>query len=298
MFKNLHLDIYPLIFAYLPQKKLLDLLRINNRTFYKQIMKYVAAKLLKVQYEKDAKYCCELNLIISFKLAYAQNKLNLDNFQNSQYLYWACKGGHTTLVNFIIRRTKNINIINHALGGACESGNIKVVKLVLKYGACSWWDNALFGACKSGNMKIVKLMIENGANKWNFALRGACEGGNLDIIELLIKKGANDWETGFRGACESGNIQLAQFMIQKDVKRFTKDHCEDGLYIACRSGNMQFAKFMIEKGANEWNDGLYTACQHGYPAIVELMINKGAKYCQWCKKSMDEHLKYTKNDGK
>ena len=49
-------------------------------------------------------------------------------------------------------------------------------------------------------------------------------------------------------------------------------------------------KLMIEKGATNWDGGLYGACQGGHLDLAKLMIQKGATECNWCKKSIEEHL--------
>jgi ankyrin repeat protein len=75
-------------------------------------------------------------------------------------------------------------------------------------------------------------------------------------------------------------------MIEKGA-----DNWNRGLDGACFGGHLDIVKFMIEKGANEWNRGLFYACYGGHLDIVKFLIEKGANVCEFCDKSMPEHLK-------
>ena len=63
-----------------------------------------------------------------------------------------------------------------------------------------------------------------------------------------------------------------------------------GLSCACHGGHIDCVKLMIEKGADWWHWGLRCACKNGHIDIVKLMIEKGASHCDYCGKSMKEHL--------
>ncbi len=122
--------------------------------------------------------------------------------------------------------------LNYGLYGACEGGNMDVVKLMVEKGA-TWWDHGLFYACKGGNMDIIKLMIKKGANNWNNGLYSACEGGNMDIIKLMIEKaGANvNWNDGLYGACRGGHMDICKFMIENGatICRYCEESIEEHL---------------------------------------------------------------------
>ena len=66
-----------------------------------------------------------------------------------------------------------------------------------------------------------------------------------------------------------------------------------GFYGACEGGHINTVKLMIkiEIGINNWNWGLYLACRRGYMKIVKLMIENGATRCEYCNKSIIEHMK-------
>ena len=191
MFEQLHLDVYQLIFAYLTQQDLLDMLLIN-KTFYWQIMKYIP-KLKKTSRNFEVYEYCKLNLIISIKLSAKlyQNEWNY-------YAYW--------------------NHANFGLEGACESSNMKLIEFMIKKGA-TFWNWGLEGVCRGGHKMLVELMIEKGAWDWNRGLLGACEGGHKMLAEWMIEKGANDWILALQGACRGGHKKLVEMMINKGATR-------------------------------------------------------------------------------
>jgi len=126
MFEQLHLDVYQLIFAYLTQQDLLNFLLIN-KTFYQQIMKYIPAKLLKIQNNKNLEYCGNMNMIISIKL----NTLTMIDWNKG--LFGACQGGHKMLVELMIK--KGATFWNWGLEGACRGGHKMLAELMISKGA-------------------------------------------------------------------------------------------------------------------------------------------------------------------
>jgi ankyrin repeat protein len=119
----------------------------------------------------------------------------------------------------------------------------------------------MYNACKSRDDDLIELnlkFIKGDEKQLNYGLYGASESGNQSIVELMIEKGANDWNWG--------------------------------LCYACYGGHQSIVELMIEKGANDWHWGLRYACYGGHQSIVELMIKKGAHRCNYCKKSIEDHL--------
>ncbi len=180
MFEYLHLDVIPIIFSYLSQYELLNIL-LTNKFIYNQLMKYInTTKFILIDNNNNLERGCKNNLIISIK-------------QIKYILNW-----------------------DYGLYGACECGHESIVKLMIEKGANDWnWG--LYGACFGGHESIVKLMIEKGANNWNRGLYGACLGGHecIGIVKLIIEKGANDWNWGLYHACLGGNESIIKLMIEK-----------------------------------------------------------------------------------
>jgi len=181
---------------------------------------------------------------------------NFDKFTSLDFKK-ICAIGHLPLINKF-NDMKNHDYWNYGLRGACRGGHVAIINLMIEKGADDW-DDGLFEACRGGNIDIVNLMIQKEVNFWDDVLFGACQGGNIDIVNLMIQKGSNDWDWGLFGACRKGHIDIVNLMI--------------------------------EKGANDLNNGLFKACEGGHINIINLMIEKGANHCNYCRKSMEEHLK-------
>ncbi len=113
--------------------------------------------------------------------------------------------------------------------------------------------------CKNNDVIKIRKMIKIDLY-WDYRLDAACQGGHIDIVKFMIKKGANGWHLG--------------------------------LFYACFGGHIDIVKLMIEKGAQYWNWGLWGACKGGHINIIKFMIEKGAILCNYCGKSIEEHLNF------
>ena len=159
---------------------------------------------------------------------------------------------------FEVNITKRIGDNSELLEEYCINNDIIKLRKISKIDLKLLWDDGLYLASKNGNIDIANFIAEK-ETYLEWGLQGACQSGDIDIVNLMIEKGANDWN--------------------------------DGLYFACRGGHIDIVNLMIEKGADNWDWGLQAACGHGHIDIVRFMIEKGANYCEFCGKSMEEHLK-------
>ncbi len=150
------------------------------------------------------------------------------------------------------KRFRFITINNASLEKYCIDNDVIKIRKLIKMDINFYWDRGLYGACRSGHLDIVKLMIEKGACDWSGGLHTACKYGHLDTVKLIIKKGARDWNRdwnwGLFYACRGGNIDIVKLMIEKG------GNCWNwGLNNACKGGHINIIKLMIEKGAYRCN---------------------------------------------
>jgi hypothetical protein len=90
--------------------------------------------------------------------------------------------------------------IKAGLRGACSGGHIKIVDLMISYGA-SDFNGGLYEACVGGHIEIVRSMISHGATDFNHGLYEACVGGHIEIVRSMISHGATDFNHGLYMVC-------------------------------------------------------------------------------------------------
>ena len=140
-------------------------------------------------------------------------------------------------------------IVDNALVAAIETGNLKMVKLVERYGGkcrnClemavnykfrhildyfieKGYDNinnlneALLGSVYSEYMPLSKYVISKGANAINSAMIVAVAMNRMDFVEYFIELGANDWNAGLKKATRNRKIDIMKFFISKGACNLT-----------------------------------------------------------------------------
>lgn len=103
----------------------------------------------------------------------------------------------------------------------CEGGNLKVIDLLEKYGACNY-IYGLIGACKAGHLHIAYRMLKKGVTKdaLNFGLLLASWRGRTSVVRLLIDNGAVELQEALEGAISHNHEFLAHYLIRRmDCRR-------------------------------------------------------------------------------
>ena len=189
-------------------------------------------------------------------------------------------------------------LINHGakrgLFSSVSSGDTEEVKRRISQGAevnaIRIGQSLLHIACQSGNKKIVELLINSGADVNVSNRRGltpldiAERDGQTEIIELLRVQGAKKGFSNLLRAINSGDIEQVKLLISQGADVNTKNNAgQTLLHIACRSGNKEVVEFLIDQGANINSKSnrdltpLDLAQRAGHTEIVELLKKHGAK---------------------
>ena len=163
----------------------------------------------------------------------------------------------------------NIQITNHAIEIACESGNLELVKFLIprfeieliNFTACS----ILQCACIQKDMELIEwLQSVKDLNQWRFQYIILMY-GNLDLIELLFNQielsfGQShiDPNNIFADVCQTGNLDAAQFLLDKFsyktrlLPRQNNSNCidinrEDDLpfRMACKNNQLDIIQFLL-----------------------------------------------------
>ncbi|KAL3932538.1 MAG: hypothetical protein SGBAC_010805 [Bacillariaceae sp.] len=188
-----------------------------------------------------------------------------------------------------------------ALHLACSSGQLKVVKLLLKSGAnVAAVDvtkrTPLHSACiRSDSSEIARLLLDAVADieaktrgGWT-ALHLACKTRNLEVIQLLLKRKANIeaknsiGETALHLAASIGCVELALLLIKAKADiQVNTNNGSSPLHYACSNGHLKTAQLLIQHGAQleamdrRKQTPLHMAARRGSFEMVQLLLDKGA----------------------
>lgn len=113
---------------------------------------------------------------------------------------------------------------NKIFENACAANNYEKVVLILKQKESIVNINVgLNIACYNNNLKLVKLLVNYGANDYNRGVANVCFNplnNNKDcikIIQLLLIKGANNLGLALLNACITNNVIAVKFLIENNI---------------------------------------------------------------------------------
>lgn len=93
------------------------------------------------------------------------------------------------MIKFLLENGVNPDNYNQALLNATSNGRLKIVELLLEYGANN--HEALYYSAKYGSVKVTQLLLNRGFNN-NNALSISIKNGHFTISKLLMEYGMND----------------------------------------------------------------------------------------------------------
>ncbi|MBQ6615090.1 MAG: ankyrin repeat domain-containing protein [Thermoguttaceae bacterium] len=248
-------------------------------------------------------------------------KLDLDLHKQSLYhqhtgynnaLFYAARGGHLEIVQWLVEKGGNINAAKYHLSMnvlffAAESGNIELVKWLIEHGAVTKLEdhshetrNVILYAAKSGNWKLVQWLNENGEDikadiNGETVLHYAAESGELELVKWLVEKKklkinalSKSGKRPIWFAAKSGNLELIRWFVHHESK-FNLDILPE----AAKSGNQKLVRWIIEKANSDpihyiasmdtvtkkqkiLNTALLYAAKHGSLETVQYLLKVGA----------------------
>lgn len=185
-----------------------------------------------------------------------------------------CFFGNIEMVNLFVDSC--LDILDSALGSACQGGQLQIAKILIEKGANNW-QVAFEGVCASENAELYRLLEKKSGITCDGFFRNACKIGDLELINKFIKLGTTNWNGGLIQAVRGEQIEVINLMIEKGANDWNT-----ALAFAGENGNVQIANILIEKGANNWNCSFQNSFMHGHKEFTELMLNRGATI--WCAK--------------
>lgn len=208
-FDYLHYDMFPIIFSYLSQSKLLDILTLD-KLIYNHIMKYIK-KTFTLNYLtfhrlflgnlKEYRSSVFSGIFIIDLINYSIIYPNILVNDNERLRYAAFQNNHN-YIKYLVKTNnisnKDIYSINYCLKCLCLNSNYTCFKLIIDTlnninFNDNIWKRLLKFACIGGNIDIIIHLIELGANDWNGALIGSSINGNIIMVKYFIYRGANDF---------------------------------------------------------------------------------------------------------
>ena len=185
---------------------------------------------------------------------------------------------------------------NNALQLGVQTGNLSIVKTLLRHGANAAHDEAetlhpLILASKQGNLAMVKVLLDAGAplnvhgKKPNphmlieaenaSPMHAAIARGHLDVLELLLSQGAdieNEVEHARTPLCVAASkcrADMVHFLLSAGAS------ATDGvaLYGAVREKSIEIAKELLAAGSIA-EPVLAFACRQGFLPMIELLLEE------------------------
>ncbi|XP_076083203.1 uncharacterized protein LOC143054168 [Mytilus galloprovincialis] len=251
--------------------------------------------------------------------------INKKNIYNHTPLYVSSLEGHKDIVNMLIENGANIFKCSDSLIGATNGGHDQIVEtLITKDFDVNIVDmqgrTALAIACEEGFTKIVKFLVDNNADvnmldiERETCLHKAYRNGSVEVIQTLLAKRADVNITNRNGqtpadvsktGCKimdavlfntSENVQLEtnESVITSGTPKETSyqpipDRISEllrykwtPLYAACMRGDVETVKSLIKNRANvnmKTDSGelsLVAACQQGHGILIQMLQDEGA----------------------
>lgn len=183
---------------------------------------------------------------------------------------------------------------------ACESNQVDVVNLLLKYGAKpdiggDGEDTPLLAASKARSTELVKVLLDAGNDiNWNREMKGtalyvASENRDTEMVRLLLARDADPniqqcgrYDHALQAACVNGCEEIVDLLLQRQAKtNLVGGIFDNALQAACVAGNITIALMLLLHGADATRIGgafgntMYAAVDGKNKAIVDLLLDLG-----------------------
>ncbi|XP_036366778.1 ankyrin-3-like isoform X2 [Octopus sinensis] len=187
---------------------------------------------------------------------------------------------------------KKVGNNTNLLDLACDSNNVDMVKLLLKFCVVKMgYDTALHLACCVGHIKSVKLILQSEQdsnvvrNNGFTALHIACDKGFTDIADLLIRFKSDinmvstTGDTALHIACSKKFVDVVKLLVKFDADvNIVNSHGHTALHIACDEECTDIANFLIQSKSDinmistSGDTALHIACSKKFVDVVKLLV--------------------------
>ena len=217
---------------------------------------------------------------------------------------------------------------------ACLSGNVELIKLLIKRGANVDLQNysgqtALTKVINSKNVKqsvileVTKTLVEHDSTKSHFSkgMKAACEKGNVEVAKLLLPYGSgwddDSLEALYRAAVQNGHASILKLLTGGEhTKELASEKWAELLHVACEGKDEpEVVQILLDKypsimnyvpwrdywryNSGRYNEKGYTALMRasarGHTKVVKLLLDRGAKIDY---QNQAEHGSFNLNSGR
>jgi len=209
--------------------------------------------------------------------------------------------GKYEISKFLLDNGANPNVGPIPLAPCSWNGDLKLVKLLVKYGASV---NELYGgvsllslASCNGQIEVLKYLLKKGAivnttnhNDGSTPLTQACRKGHTTVIKKLIEFEADvntyhyDGNSALMISCAKGNNEIVKMLLDANADANQKNTSgESPLFVAVVKNNLELATILYEANAdvnyvnarNHKMNALHMAAHFGNLKLVRWLVEKG-----------------------
>lgn len=167
---------------------------------------------------------------------------------------------------YLTKKIKDVKVYNQALLQSCQSGNLNIVKYLIKIGADIHFQDEfpLMISITNNDLDMVKYLVESGADIHydnESPLIESCSYGYIDIVVLLLESGADIHVQDDIVLIESiiiNDNDLVRILINNSANLRAQN--DRPLIEAIRNNNHELIVFLVENNAD-------VNAQNGQPLI-------------------------------
>ena len=193
-------------------------------------------------------------------------------FWNSSMIHAAASGGHSDVVQLLLKRNASFVDVNGV--------NLTAIQL----------------AAEKGHLKVVQLLFEQGARLDHLSLQHAAYRGHADVVAFLLNIGVDDKCMRCDGSFYWLKSQTRYQVTPRDAKEYIlsddrfKILCQSALHLAVAKNRTKVAKVLLSREDNTIHctdftgrTPLHEAVRQNHFEMTELLVKNGAKLSRRCR---------------
>ncbi|XP_071084544.1 ankyrin repeat and KH domain-containing protein 1-like [Haliotis cracherodii] len=209
--------------------------------------------------------------------------------------------GHQSVFDLLVSKNADLTLVNKKgdslLLFACKGGNTAIVQYLMSPSNINTrgqngWTPVMMAAFK-GHQSVFDLLVSKNAdltlvdNNGDSLLHLACYGGNTAIVQYAVSpsnvnsRGQNGW-TPVMMAVMEGHQRVFDLLVSKNADLTLVDNNGDSLlHLACYGGNTAIVQYAVSpsnvnsRGQNGWTPVMMAAFK-GHQSVFDLLVSKNA----------------------